>query len=414
MSFIQPKFNLSNLDFSLNKIDKQLSDKKSKELLLKSGNKTYARSKLIYDSDWIVNEIEDINGAVSTIYEELLPQKIPYDFSFDLQIPEELLPFLRYDIIAKTTPTQDVRGVGVFNFSSLREVSLQLYDWAGNTQISGGYIGTTAYYTEPFYPPTLPIPTEANTGAHFPKPDSAYEPGAEYNYVRVNNVGTGLGPFLCRGDGSSTEVRVTVIPEQWVDFYDWTVSLFVTYYPFANFNITLQSAYTVTFEPPIYDFPIPISSNVTYSFPQGTTDDESNCDEYYLSQYYVADEIVDFDTYVTMVGYDEASTVFTTYYPNVIITAEGDGPPYKAFENTTVETIKTCNQQIIIDKVTDDNFRFRIKGYLLLISPAIIETDYSDPTLPTYQPQGEDMFIRLKVYYDSQLIQKKNIRYGFK
>lgn len=423
MSFIPPKFSLSNLDISVNKIDKQLFDKKNKELLLKANNKTLARHKLIYDSDWVVNEIEDINGAVSTTYEELLPQKVPYDFSFDLQIPEGLLPFLRYDVIAKTTPTQDVRGVGVFNFSSLREVSLQLYDWAGITEIlapanlspwGGGDTGFGWWESE--YEPKSSVPPVALPNPeiaipHLPKPESAYETVSEFISVYITSVGSfWIGPYALNANGSQVYVG-----GEWMSLSSWIDSAFVTYHPGSHIMSFLVYARSrTTFEPPIYDFPIPISSNATYSFPQGTTTDESNCDEYFFSQYYVADEIVDFNTYVILVGYDEASEVFTDYYPNVIITAEEDGPPYKAFENITVQTIKTCNQQIIIDKVADDNFRFRIKGYLLLVSPAVTETSYSDPTLPTYQPQGEDLFVRLKVYYNSQSIQKKNAQYEFK
>ncbi|MFA5048519.1 MAG: hypothetical protein WC516_05860 [Patescibacteria group bacterium] len=402
-------YNFQKFQSDIQKAKVSFKEKKNPTLTLKGANNLISRSNLIYDSDWVIPVIEDIDGAVSAVYGELLPQKVPYNFEFDLNVSESYLPFLDFNIITKTNSDQEVWGVGQFSFSSLREPTFQLYDWEGITELNGGFIGTTEYYHEPAYPPSLPTPTEANTGIPFPEPSGAYSKTATYTRVYISNVGTGLGPFNLRGDGSSTEIEVT--PGVWQDFYAWMVDLFITYAPFANFSVSLQSAYWIDFIPSVYNFPLPNDTATHYSLPLGTTTDTSNCDENYQTQYWTVDSLTDFNDYVTLVGYDEAYDVFTSYYPDLIITEEGDGPPYHAYEAVSTETVKTCNQQIVITKISDSQFHFNIKGYLLLVSQAKIETDFSDPTFPTYQPEGTDLFVRLKVFYNSWLKSHSSISY---
>ena len=89
-----------------------------------------------------------------------------------------------------------------------------------------------------------------------------------------------------------------------------------------------------------------------------------------------------------------------------IITTFDGGPPYHAYKPISENVIVTANQQEIINNLNPTNnnsFRYDIKGHMLLLSEANTEATYSDNDNPTYVPSGEDIQVKLKVYYDSKL-----------
>ena len=92
-------YNFQKFQSDIQKTKVSYKEKKNPTLTLKGANNLISRSKLIYDSDWVIPVIEDIDGAVSTVYGELLPQKVPYDFEFDLNVSESYLPFLDFNVL---------------------------------------------------------------------------------------------------------------------------------------------------------------------------------------------------------------------------------------------------------------------------------------------------------------------------
>lgn len=420
MQPIQQKFKSRGLLDQISQNKNDLAKKTQQNLIPKLYDYNLSRSKIIYDTNWLCNELEYIDGAVTTTYELELPQKVPYDFSFDLKIPESYLPFLTFDVLAKTTPTQNIVGVGEYIYSSLKPVHVQLYDWAGNTSVeavadlspSDPLDNGFGWWMDEGSPPSVPpvgLPDPEIAIPHLPKPSSAYETYSAFTEISIPSwyIPGGRGPWDLNKNGSEVYYN-----DEWVSLSSWATIMWNLYhnmYGQVYFYVTAYSA-TYFIPEPVLNFPIPVGDK-SYSFPNGTTTDTSNCDEYWGSQYWVTGDLEDFNDYVTLVGYNEAKNTFIKYYPDIVYTAEEDGPPYNAYESSTTEVVQSCEQQIIIDKIAKDNFRFRIRGYLLLVSKSTVETEYSDPILPTYQPNGEDMYVRLKVYYDSWLHQFNLINY---
>jgi hypothetical protein len=414
-------YNFQKFQSDIQKAKVSFKEKKNPTLTLKGANNLISRSNLIYDSDWVIPVIEDIDGAVSAVYGELLPQKVPYNFEFDLNVSESYLPFLDFNIITKTNSDQEVWGVGQFSFSSLREPTFQLYDWEGITEIIVGADlnpavpsdGGFGWWMSEGSPPSVPpvsLPDPEIGIPHLPKPESAYETYSAFSQISLPAwyIPGGRGPYSLNRDGSQV-----YYDGEWIALSSWANIMWDNYHNMYGQIYFYVTAYSATdFIPqPYLNFPLPNDTAIHYSLPSGTTTDTSNCDEYFFSQYWTVGDLTNFNDYVTLVGYDEAYDVFTSYYPDLIITEEGDGPPYHAYEAVSTETVKTCNQQIVITKISDSQFHFNIKGYLLLVSQAKIETDFSDPTFPTYQPEGTDLFVRLKVFYNSWLKSHSSISY---
>ena len=174
----------------LNKL-KYNSDKNKHNLIKANGvninaiSDFYNKINLYYDTDWQASELELFNEATSTTKDVLLPQKAKYEFSFIVNAKEQYLPFIHWNIIAKTVPEQDVRGVGEFTFTGLREIVLSTYQWQGITQLST-YAGQDWQWSGVFYPRNAPY-KEHLAGYQYqitkPLPNEAYT-----QYTRVSSV----------------------------------------------------------------------------------------------------------------------------------------------------------------------------------------------------------------------------------
>ena len=264
----------------------------------------------LYDSDWVDVLPVDIDGATSQVESYELPQKVPFEFSFNLEVPEVYLPFVNIAILAKPITDQKVIGSGQFIFSSLREVTLTLYRWMGVTQI----------ITWP--PPVIPPPA------------TCYEvvPYGEYGAIAIN------------------------------------------------------------FKHPANHFPVPEGSTL----PCGSTTPPPG----WPDQRWESEGASTFQDYMNLgYTYTQAKALFTKYYPEIFITPESHGVPYKCYQRIDTDTVVSGDEKIKITKTDDKNFQFSVYGNLMLVSPAIIETTWSDPDFPTFKPDSTALSTRLKVFF---------------
>lgn len=404
--FSPERYNLSKLIESVKKIKSDINSKKFPAIIPALANNFISVLKPAYDSDWAICELDNYQEATSTVIDTILPQKAGYNFSFDLNVSEFQLPYLDFNVITKTVPEQSVAGVGLYTFSSLQELSIQLYDWQGTTQLTAPG-GVDAWWQNEFepYPSSPPFPLNdpepiiINAFGSLPLPESAYNLQTSWNHITATSLGTGLGPFPLSEDGTQLWTG-----GGWIYLNAWIASLFVTYHPgshIINFRVTQITR--DTFRIGATDFPVPIGDKPNFVLPYGTTiNPETHSNEDFSNQYWTVEGIVDFQGYYTTVGdYDVAKAVFTEFYPNVLITDEEDGPPWYAYKIVETEMVKSGNRQIFISKLDNNRYHFNIVGNFLLLSNANTETNWSDPFFPTYEPKGEDLFARLKVYYRS-------------
>jgi len=109
------------------------------------------------------------------------------------------------------------------------------------------------------------------------------------------------------------------------------------------------------------------------------------------------------DFYSHFGNYDDAVENLNKYYDTIFFTPEADGPPYHSYIAVTNNDVCVGDKQVIINKLATDKFQIKITGNFLLLSKAVTETTWSDPSFPTYEPQGDDMQTRLRVYLDPTL-----------
>jgi len=149
----QKKFNLNNIKHNTDRNKQELQEKKSDVIIVKPTNDTISRATLIHEVDWSLCELEKIPEALTTTIETLLPEKALYSYSFNLDIPEKYLQYLNFDVLAKTLPEQNITCVQEFNFTSLREIAIDIYRWWGTLYTLGLYHDWNKRVTPP--PPFL-------------------------------------------------------------------------------------------------------------------------------------------------------------------------------------------------------------------------------------------------------------------
>lgn len=372
------KYNLNKLLFQSNKNENNLDKKLSLETILNSSSEFFSTKKLIYDSDWVLCELEKFKEATTITYEELLPEKASYNFSVSLNIDEQYLPFLNFDVLVKTIPEQMVTGVGEFTFTSLREIDFKLYEINGVTSM------VKAYWDYPVYEDTCCPWQRVLVG---------YEQTGFWGNPQPSGLYSESHEFFPDGKGYGTK--------NWHD-YSWGLK-----YPASN-------------------FPVPISENPSYILPYGSYTPANPLNFLYTAYgwsgsppespptgtfFWEQTGLTDFNGLINIYGYTEARAILNKYYPDIVVSEE-DNPPYHAYEIIRSKTIKSCNQQILINKLGDNQFRIDVTGYFLLLSKAITETIWSDSENPTYEPNGEDLFSKLKVYFNPSIKTKKLINYN--
>lgn len=390
--------------FKTQKILKQIREntsdllKKNKEKLFeKKAAEATVQPVLIYDSNWQTCELVDIEGATTQELDLLLPQRATYNFSFDIDVPEEYLGFLDYKVMARTNPDQSIAGASPFTYSGLREVLLSLYDWQGVITISAG-LGDHGGFTDiPISTPHVPLPSPTLT---IPPPTECYEAEVRWSLVQAPLIGTGIGPFPVNASG--TIVNPGTEEEQTLQ--EWTQGL-SDVFSTDNTSIVFTASQSVNFKHETNNFPLPIDEELTFSLPCASEDPEEFSNETFPDQYWEQQGTSTFNDLINIHGYtySEAVDLFETYYPQLFITPEEDGPPWKAFVVITRDVVETADKTIKTIRNSDAKFSVDVNGDFLLISPANTETEFSDEVFPTYKPDGEDIEARLKVFYFNPL-----------
>jgi len=414
---------LNKLKYNVEKNKHNVELKKPYNIDVKSANEFFSKTKLVYETDWQVCELEQFNEATSTTKGTLLPEKAKYDFSFELGIPESHLPFIRWNVIAKTVPEQIIQGVGAFIFTSLKEILLDVYQWKGVTQLSK-YNGSDSR-SGVFFPRSEPSSTVGpgwGSPIVIPNPTSAYETVDYVSSVRA------ISDLMQWYDVRRNEHGEYFVYSggAWITYYQWTynMSTHPWYDPVHGTTVWYKYGQEVNFIPDTWLYPPSDDDTVEWEFPNGTTDDtDRDSTPTYPNQYWDKKyPLKTFSWFLTTDGadwgypggattedkYDYTYDVFKEWYPGEksIITTFDGGPPYHAYKPISENVIVTANQQEIINNLNPTNnnsFRYDIKGHMLLLSEANTEATYSDNDNPTYVPSGEDIQVKLKVYYDSKL-----------
>lgn len=409
-------WNLKKLKFQTDKNKFSLENKESKSIFEKNIKEVTVPDKAFFDSGWIASEIVSCEGAYTQEFEKMMPQKAKFDYSELINFTPNMLPFLKYRLFFRTgngseeekiyETEQELITVGQFNFSSLREVNYQICEWQGITSMSGSWSGWGGWINEPT---PLPAITPGYPAQEYPQPESAYTRSNYWVNVRVTSIGMGLGPFLLNPEG--TMVRTSVVPEVWTPYLEWQQSVFDTY-GVSSYSIEAGNAWGYGFN---YDyiFPIPLNTEIPYTFPGGTTDNtETHSTPTYQSQYWERQSITQFQGLVSTYGsYNKALSIVTDYYPELIVTPSDEGPPYYSYEIIEEERVVTGNKFFTIKKVNDEQFRININGHVLLLSKATKETDFSKEIAPTYEPEGDKVYTRLILYFQPNINPLENKSY---
>jgi hypothetical protein len=406
MKFDRTRQKINKIEIAQEAINTEIKNSFAIPVLKTPTFESAIKSRILYDSGWQESINEDIASAFTTTQNLELPQRATYQFDFTLNIEEHQLPFISYKLITETTEGQDVRGVGQFTYNGYRELSLNLYDWKGTTQVidvldlspdnpSDNGFGYWVEEGATTIPLTLPAPTITP-----PSPTDCYETTSSFSTIAALSIGGGIGPYELSPDGSTVIISVGV--EQ--SYADWIQSLFDTFNPMSGIiNIYVTAYQTASFKHRINDFPIPLNEDGTemFSLPCGDVDPAQ----------WEFDTTATFDDLITLKGYtyQEAFDLFSEYYPEIYITPEDAGQPYKAFEVFESEVIESGKNTVQITKLKT-GFEFKIFGDLLIISPANTETDFSDPLVPTYKPNADPINIKLLVFYHANKVET----YSFK
>jgi hypothetical protein len=312
-SFNTQKNKINYISEQLNNNTRNIENLKKEENFKSfSAKDFYKNAPLIYESEWINAELEKIPSAVSIVEDTLLPEKVLYDFSVDLAITEEFLPYLKIEVLAKTTPEMEIRGVFPYISTSYREILFQMYEWHGIT------FSSTAQ----------------------PQPVQAFNPPpSPYGFIFPTFVPVPIG----EDPTHVIPVGMNIIGEENKLVYDLGGSPSESWW----------TAGSIIFLHQIDDAP--------YNFP-----------------------------------IEDAKEFILQYYNNIAFIE--DETPNKAYEIRESNQVATGHQIKTFIKNTETNYNLKVVGNMLLISPANEVTSYSLEKLPTYQPHGGDVQVKLNIY----------------
>lgn len=381
------QYKIPNLIEKQNKNDASLSTKSSSLLQSKVSSEFISTFKSIYDSGWINSINEEIVAATTQVEELPLPEKASYNFIFSLNVPEPYLPFINLQLFTKPLEQQSVVGANQFTYTSLKEVIIHLYEWKGTTQIIGALLPSTRIRTDGGTLPPKPAITY-----NPPPPSNCYIPETFYSAIYID-AGSGA-TYTLSHDGLLCNVNgvwyaTSAVIANWISIWQpEDGKLWVTYY--------FGQSQTFAHDP--INFPVPDDGESL--LPCGGTDPDQYSTPEYPNQYWEQQAMVTFQEYMDLTGksYADAVEVFTEYYPNIYITPFSHGAPFKAYKRIVSEVVESAKQTIQITKLDDNHYQYNVRGYLLLVSPSITETSWSDPDFPTYMPHSDPLSICLRAY----------------
>jgi hypothetical protein len=371
-SFDQSKNKLNRLTLQQNKNVVNIKKKESNPFTSLARNTHYKSSKLLFESDWTIAEREKITSAVTQEKGLLLPEKLNYNFSVDLDVTEEFLPYVQVELLVRSNPDTQVKGVYQYTSSGKREIDFNLYKWLGITQASLFPCGDTpqpfdAYDFIPANPPTAPFWKFKYKTSKFPVPDGtdpSYLLPVAHKYLEPN----GLRYLIC---GSQ--------------FYSaWDTDGYATFHELIALvggDINDAKDILKAYDNISYDDELPnFKGHVANINALPLTGNEEN-------DFYVQDNIGIFRVWTSENPIGEIENWASA----------GSAIP-KAYQTTYAEQVETAKQTKKIIKISDNKYNLSFDGYLLLLSEAKTTTSWSELLTPSYEPNGGDIEIKAKVY----------------
>ena len=424
MKFNLLKFKLPKLEFKQNNSDVELTNRETDPRLVKDSTQFITNPKII-QLQTITSELEDIPAATTQEEGLKLPQQAPFDFSFNLPMPETYLPFVNVELITDLkllepsdfdetgAPLREIIGVGEFTYSSLKEISIKLYDWQGVTAVTAGAGQFGGFTNIPLSSPhvNLPAPT-----LEIPPPTDCYEQTVIWSTVSFPLIGSGINniPTDATGTilfpGTPSETTLEAYTQNLADI--WNID---------STQVLFGATENIDFIPDSEDFPVPFNPDNPdeFALPCGSDDPDEDSTPENPNQYWELQQIASFQDYVNIKGsYSEAKEVFEEFYPTVFITPEEDGPPYKAYTRVESTVVETARQNVQITQNKKDDYTVNVFGHFLLVSKAETETDFSDEDFPTFKPsvpEAKRPTITLKVFVNGHPViqnQRKTHRNG--
>lgn len=191
---IQTVYNQINQSF---KID--YPKKTNLNLIIPNQDQILSTPKILYDSGWITEEAT--GGFESTIKGIFRPTYLLYDLQQDFELPSELLPFLKINVLSKHPPNTEISSAELLDYDS--------YNRNDNIEVKGDgnliYRGipkiaafTTYYFEQDLLDGKF---LESNTkkvwgiNITFTRAGTQYriQPGLIRTFSWTQNVGTGCG-----------------------------------------------------------------------------------------------------------------------------------------------------------------------------------------------------------------------------
>jgi len=376
LSVLQEKQDKNDVNLD-NKIEKTLFDTSISSEYISTGN-------LLFDSGWFDSDVEEKNGATTLIENTLLPQKALFEQSLTLEVPEVYLPYFEFEIFTRPIDQQAVQGAGKFTFNGLQEVLLTLYKWNGVTYHDEPTTGWSGYTTGPIAVPPIALPEPSLI---LPPPTSCYTKQSYWTHITVNGIGGGPYGYDLTPDG----LWVIFEGGTLVSLIDFTTNIWNTWHPILV-SLTFTAGQSYTFNYPANYFPVPDGATL----PCGSTTAPSG----WPDQRWESEGQFTFFEYMSLgYTYSQAKALFTKYYPEIFITPETNGIPYKAYRRVETDVVDTARKLVQITKLDKEKFKIDISGYVLLISPANYQPSWSDPDFPTFQPTPQSLSMRLMVYF---------------
>lgn len=396
MKFSPISSKLPTLIQKQNKNEVELANKIEQSIKLRPTDTNIAPYKILYDSGWSDITPEDIPGATSQVENLELPQRVPFEFTTSLEIPEVYLPFIDIAVLTNPIETQKVIGVGAFVFSGLQEVLLKLYNWLGLTAIES-YFGNVVETS-------VSIPALPESNIPYPYPQNCYTRETYFTSVSVVAQRATMNLQVTPDGEHVIDTPIQVPSRVTLD----VIAGFLAEYsdiPGPGFGLgtmTWQLGQHLNFKYNPADFPVPMDDKSKVPCGADIYRDPELINGMYFSQYW---SLLGFFTLEEYMGrfpghtYAQTKALFTQFYPDIFITPEVDGPPYKSYQRINSNVVESGDLKIKIVKSDNNSFQFSVYGNILLLSPANTETDYSDPIFPTYQPNANPLSVRLLVTF---------------
>lgn len=377
-SFDQAKQKLNRITLQQNKNIIGIQKKQSSPFASLGRNTRYKTSKILYESDWAVaDDREKIDSAITQEKGLLLPEKLNYSFSIDLNIAEQFLPYLQIELLAKTPPDMQMKGVFNYISSGKREISFWLYDWNGIGQMSLSGCGDTPQPVEaydlipadPTPPPTAPFWLFHYPTSNFPVPigtDPSYLLPVAKDYIYPNQ----LIYDICGSPAFA--------------YSSWSNVGSATFHELINLvggdvddaKDILNAYDNMTYSDELPNF----KGHVDNINDLPLTGNEEN-------DFYIQDNV---SIYRVWNSEESSGTIDNWISAGASI--------YKAYQNIYTEQIVTAQQTKKITKISDSNYNLLFEGYILLLSEAKTQTSWSDLLTPTYEPNGGDIELKAQVY----------------